>query len=56
MTDRRTDGWTDGRTDGQTDGQRRLQYPDAFLKKRGDKDTAMFIIASPVDSSKLRLS
>ena len=33
MTDRRTDGQTDGRTDGGD-----CNIPDAFLKKRGDKN------------------
>ena len=33
MTDGRTDGLTDGRTDGGD-----CNIPDAFLKKRGDKD------------------
>ena len=37
MTDRRTDGQTDGQTDGRTDGGD-CNIPDAFLKKRGDKN------------------
>ena len=37
-----TDGRTDRQTDGQTDGRRRLQYPQRFLKKRGDKKKTGF--------------
>ena len=39
MTDGRTDGQTDGQTDGRTDGGD-CNIPDAFLKKRGDKNTS----------------
>ena len=41
MTDGRTDGQTDGQTDGRTDGRTDggdCNIPDAFLKKRGDKN------------------
>ena len=41
MTDGRTDGQTDGQTDGRTDGQTDggdCNIPNAFLKKRGDKN------------------
>ena len=46
MTDGRTDRWTDKRTDGWTDGGD-CDIPDAFLKKRGDKNVKKLSITTP---------
>ena len=42
MTDGRTDGRTDRRTDGRTDGGD-CNIPDAFLKKRADKNRRLYV-------------
>ena len=47
MTDRRTDGQTDRRTDRRTDGGD-CNIPDAFLKKRGDKNDQDVVQTRPM--------
>ena len=47
MTDGRTDGRTDRRTDRRTDGRTDggdCNIPNAFLKKRGDKNTRSVLL------------